>query len=391
MIQKRLSLLGGAGLGAGLMYLLDPERGDRRRALARDQVVRLMRVTGDAIEPTARDMANRARGLVAETTSLVGSGEVSDAVLEQRVRSRVGRYVSHPGAIEVSADQGNVILRGPVLTHEVKRLISAVAATKGVKHMENQLDQHDQPGNIPGLQGGSTPPALDREHWPPATRFLAGTAGSGLVAWGARRRGLIGTLTSFLGLGMLARGISNIQLKRLFGIGAGRRAVTVQKTINVAVPVEQVFEFWSNFENFPRFMSHVREVRVLGSGRSHWTVDGPAGMPVSWDAVVTRHVPNKELAWRSEEGAIVGNAGIVHFTPDAKGGTQVNVRLTYNPPAGAIGHAVASFFGSDPKSLMDDDLMRFKSLIEVGKTTAGDETVTREELERQRTGTGGSS
>jgi uncharacterized membrane protein len=155
-------------------------------------------------------------------------------------------------------------------------------------------------------------------------------------------------------------------MKRLIGLGAGRRAVEIQKTINIAAPVEQVYDFWKNFENFPSVMSNVQEVRDNGNGTSHWVVTGPMGVRVEWDAVITRDVPNELLAWKSVEGASVESAGIVHFGRNEDGTTSVQVKLSYNPPAGAIGHAIAALFGSDPKTEMDADLMRMKSMIETG-------------------------
>jgi uncharacterized membrane protein len=90
------------------------------------------------------------------------------------------------------------------------------------------------------------------------------------------------------------------------------------------------------------------------------------GMGVEWDAVITRDVPNELLAWKSVEGASVESAGIVHFTRNEDGTASVQVKLSYNPPAGAIGHAIAALFGSDPKTEMDADLMRMKSMLETG-------------------------
>jgi uncharacterized membrane protein len=116
--------------------------------------------------------------------------------------------------------------------------------------------------------------------------------------------------------------------------------------------------------NFPRFMTNVREVRDTGEGRSHWTVEGPAGVPVEWDAVITRRVPDKTLAWKSVEGATFENAGFVRFEPNPDGTTRVDVKLTYNPVAGEIGNAVAKLLGADPKLQMHEDLMRMKALIE---------------------------
>jgi uncharacterized membrane protein len=207
---------------------------------------------------------------------------------------------------------------------------------------------------------------MQRE-WSPAARTLVGSAGTALAAYAAARRDVFGTFFGLVGTALVLRAATNLETKRLVGIGAGRRAVDIQKSINISAPVSTVFDFWSNFENFPRFMTHVREVRATNvEGQSHWTVAGPAGLPIEFDAVITRFEPNNVIAWKTVEGAPVAHAGIVHFEPDGLHGTRVHIKFSYNPPAGAIGHAVASLLGEDPKSMMDDDLARMKTLVETG-------------------------
>jgi uncharacterized membrane protein len=96
-------------------------------------------------------------------------------------------------------------------------------------------------------------------------------------------------------------------------------------------------------------------------------VSGPAGTSVEWDAVITAHSPNEVLAWRTEPNSLVQHAGVIRFLPNPDGSTTMHIRLTYNPAVGGLGHLVASLFGADPKSQMDDDLVRMKSFIETGK------------------------
>jgi len=100
--------------------------------------------------------------------------------------------------------------------------------------------------------------------------------------------------------------------------------------------------------------------------QSHWTISGPGGVPIEFDAVTTDLVPNQLLAWKTVEGAPVAHAGIVRFDPEANGMTRLQIRLCYNPPAGAIGHGIAALLGADPKRKMDEDLARMKTLIECG-------------------------
>jgi uncharacterized membrane protein len=147
-------------------------------------------------------------------------------------------------------------------------------------------------------------------------------------------------------------------------------------------PVEAVYAFWSRYENFPRFMSHVREVTLGADGRAHWVVAGPGGIPVEFDTEETRHEPNEAIAWRTVPNSQVAHAGLVRFTTHADGSTGVDVRMAYNPISGALGHLVASLFGADPRRAMDDDLARFKSLLEEGKTVVDGQTVRRDEAAR---------
>jgi uncharacterized membrane protein len=370
-MNRELTLMaGGIGVGAALMYMLDPDRGSRRRRLVRDKLASAANKTPRAIGATARDLSNRIRGMASAAGSLFSRKEVADEVLIQRVRSKMGRLVSHPHAVQVAANQGYVTLSGPILTHEVDDLLLSVSKVSGVTGVDNQLEVHEQAGNLPSLQGEGTRPGyrfeLMQENWSPTARILAGVAGGALAAFALRQRDAVSIALGAVGVGLLTRGVTNMDMKHLVGAGAGRRAVEIQKNINIAAPLKDVYEFWCNLENFPAFMSNVREVKDSGNGRSHWVVSGPAGMSVEWDAVITKQIPNELLAWKSVEGATVESSGIIHFAPNEDGTTAVDIKLSYNPPAGAIGHLVAMLFGSDPKREMDEDLMRMKSFIETG-------------------------
>ncbi|MBW3625285.1 MAG: SRPBCC family protein [Armatimonadetes bacterium] len=368
------SLLFGLGIGAGMMYLMDPNQGDRRRALLRDQATHALHATEDSAGKTVRDMRNRTKGFVAEMQSAMHPEDVSDEVQVARVRATLGRVVSHPGSIEVTANNGEVTLSGPVLDSEKDALLRAVGAVRGVKGIDNRLDVHQKRGDWPGLQGGYGPrpgmePDFMQENWSPATRAIAGAAGGALALYGSGHKDFTGTMLSALGLGLLARGFTNLEMERLTGVGAGRRAVDLHKTINIHAPVETVYDFFTHFENFPHFMHNVREVSVGGANGevSHWKVAGPAGITFEWDSVITQREPNRRLAWKSVEGSTVGHAGILHFEENGDGSTRVDIRMSYNPPAGAVGHAVASLLGADAKHMMDADLARVKTFMETGQ------------------------
>ena len=147
-----IALLIGALGGAGLMYLLDPERGRLRRALLRDQVVKLGNRTEDSLKGASEDIKNRTKGAVLEAQKRIQQEDVDDATLAERVRAAIGRVVSRPGAIEVKAENGRVILSGSVLADELAEVLSAVRTVPGVKTLDNQLQVHQEAGNIPDLQ-----------------------------------------------------------------------------------------------------------------------------------------------------------------------------------------------------------------------------------------------
>jgi uncharacterized membrane protein len=365
-----LGTLAGLGTGAAAMYFLDPDRGNRRRAIVADKVARSARKVPRAIRVTKEDISNRAYGAFAETKTRLFSDDASDGVIEARVRSKMGRVVSHPHAIKVACENGDVTLSGPIRADEVKRLIKCASSVPGVRSVTNDLEQHDSPEGVSALQGGTRREARSeflQEHWSPAARLAAGTAGTAALAYGLLKRDALSISVGTLGAALIARSATNLELQRLLGYGGGRRAVDIQKTITVDAPIDVVFALWSNFENFPKFMSNVVEVDLNGPGESHWKVKGPAGSIVEWDAEITVAEADRTIAWKSRPGSVIENAGIVKFSEVSDGTTEVNIRLSYNPPAGAVGHGVATIFGADPKTQMDEDLMRMKNYLETGQ------------------------
>jgi uncharacterized membrane protein len=376
-------LLGGVGLGAGGMYWADPRSGRARRAHAREKAWHLVASAGDGLEVVARDMAHRARGLVFKLRGRLHEEDVDDVTLEARVRSALGRVCSHPGAIQVACRYGRVELKGPILAHEVKQVLARVRQVRGVREIDDDLESHAEAVGHPDLQGGFGRPGMRPEllqhNWSPTARFLVGLGSLGLMGFGFSRRGGWGLALGVPGALLGLRSLTNLELKQLTGVGAGSLAVSFHKDITVHAPVGEVFAFWQAMHNFPRFMRHVEEVRMTKEGRSTWKVRGPAGIIFEWDAVITQIEPGRLLAWKSVEGAMVENAGVIRFEDAGGGKTRLDIRLSYNPPAGAIGHAFARLLGADPKKQMDDDLLRFKSLMELGKAT-GHETVKRDEL-----------
>jgi uncharacterized membrane protein len=369
--QQWGAILTGVGLGAGLMYMLDPDSGRRRRRLVVDKTVSLTQQSGAATGRAARDLRNRAQGVAAAARRPFQHEDVDDQTLAERVRAKMGRVVSHPHAIEVVALRGRITVSGPILADEADALLKKVRSIPGVAGVEDRLDRHEGDDHLPSLQGGaprSELAELAAQNWAPGLRCVAATAGSGLLAWGIRRGDGLGLALGSAGAALLARAGTNQPLTRVVGLPGEPRLVEVHKTIEIQAPVDVVYGLWTRYENFPRFMSTLKEVRDDGQGRSHWSVSGPGGIPVSWNAEITRLVPDQELSWRSLPGSIVPNAGTIHFTSTDNGGTRVDVQLSYTPPGGALGLVAAKLFGADAKSQMDEDLLRMKTFLETGQT-----------------------
>jgi uncharacterized membrane protein len=154
------------------------------------------------------------------------------------------------------------------------------------------------------------------------------------------------------------------------------RAIQTTKTITINRSPEEVYNFWHNFENLASFMYHLESVQSTGGNRSHWVARGPAGVRVEWDAETTEDRPNELIAWRSVPGSDVENSGRVEFEP-APGarGTIVKVNIQYNPPGGTIGAGIAKLLGKEPGQQVQDDLRRFKQVMETGEVVQSDASI----------------
>jgi len=208
---------------------------------------------------------------------------------------------------------------------------------------------------------------------------MAGAIGGPLLALYGLTRGTPGGLVLAAGGGyLLYRSLTgHCPVYQAAGITTAHGAnepLHAEKSVTINRPAEELYRFWRDFAQLPRFMKHLDAVRVSGDQKSHWVAHGPAGTRVEWDAEITEDRPNELIAWRSLEGAEVANSGTVRFEPAPGGrGTFVRVALDYRPPAGALGATVAQLFGEAPQQQIEGDLRRFKNLMEAGEipTTSG--------------------
>jgi uncharacterized membrane protein len=186
---------------------------------------------------------------------------------------------------------------------------------------------------------------------------ILGMAGLGLLARGASG---YCPASAALGRDTSGREMSSSDTRQHL---AGSRGVVVETSVRIDRRPADVYNYWRQFENLPRFMTHLREVRELGGAHSHWVAKGPLGMNVEWDAEIINDIPGQLISWKTVGESDVVSAGSVQFKGDGDG-TLVRVKLQYDPPAGKVGAAVASMLGEDPQQQAEADLRRFKELLE---------------------------
>ncbi len=344
-------LLGGAAAGALLMYMLDPDRGSARRSMSTAAIRNAGSRTGSALGNVWHGIGERVGAMAHQ------AGDAASDLADE-AGTRANRMLESAKPDGAAHRVWNDTVNG----------VSRMADTAG-----SELDvAGSRLSRLASQAGDSVMGALNLHGRDDLNALLRNPAvvGGGLLGLlGLMRRSPLAGMLGLAGLALAARNVGSSGgqgLANLLGSSRGRsQSVELEKSIRIDASPEEVYEMWSNYENFPRFMSHVVEVRDIGRRRSHWVVQGPAGSQFEWDSVLTEQSKGKRLAWRSEPGAQIANAGSVTFEP-YRGGTLATVRLSYTPPAGMVGHGLAVLLGADPKRQMDDDLARMKHFIERG-------------------------
>jgi len=263
-----------------------------------------------------------------------------------------------------------------------------VLATTGPRRVGHAPDARD-PRARSKRSGGES-----RQNVAKPERFGSVALGAALVTYGIRRRDPAGLIAALLGGAFIQRGATgHCMVYQAMGVSTGsadavlddtsrddvtgraatvnaRKAVKVERSVTIEKPRAELFAFWRNFENLPRFMEHLVSVRVDSSTRSHWTAKAPAGQTVEWDAEIVNEVPDEIIAWKSVGEPDIRNAGAVNFSDAPAGrGTIVRVTVDYEPPAGKLGAMLSHFFSEEPDRQIREDLRKFKQLMETGEIT----------------------
>lgn len=200
-------------------------------------------------------------------------------------------------------------------------------------------------------------------------RWASIVGGGALVLSGLQQRSLRGILMTLAGGGLLYQGAKKQStLKQVEDAIGLDHAIRVEKTVTINRPAPELYSFWRNLENLPRFMLHIRSIVVQDDRHSHWMANAPLGQTVEWDAEIVSDDPDHLIAWASVDGSMIENSGFVRFQP-ATGdrGTEVKVVMEYQPPGGVLAATLAKLFGEEPEQQIGDELNRFKQLMEAGE------------------------
>jgi uncharacterized membrane protein len=210
-------------------------------------------------------------------------------------------------------------------------------------------------------------------------RWIYGVGGAALLIWGVKRRSVIGAVISSVGADLLnwsftghylheALGLTSLASKGLRALVPHQLGIRVDRSISIYRPVDEVYRFFRDFKNLPRFMTHVNDIREIDDRHSHWFVKGPAGMELEWDAEIINDQPNELISWRCIGSPDVESTGSVRFErAPGNRGTFLKVSLNYLPPGGALGATIAKLFGEEPESQIKDDLRHLKQVLEAGE------------------------
>ncbi len=298
------------------------------------------------------------------------SGEASARKMRTRepdvaLRAAIAESLEHPAAIEVEWHGRTLRLSGAILEGEVDKLIERVSRIRGVERIENRIDVIYGEGVAKKNAANRLDylPETQRGEWPAQVRgavavgaFILTILGIGLKPRLRNIFGLFGLLTGI-------RVLANRDITHMVG-SVVTPTLRLRRRITVCAPIDEVFEFWSRVENYPKFMSYIEKVEMNEQGNIVWDAKGPGRFPLRWETELNQSAPNYIQSWQSVSGSIIQTEGWVKLEAAPGDTTRVEVDMNFSPPAGVFGYAVANLLGFDPKKKIDQDLQVMKTLIE---------------------------
>jgi len=293
-----------------------------------------------------------------------GAPEPADDRQGQRLARALGWFSIGLGLAEVVAPQSVARLVGLEPDDTSRRLLRGM----GMREIASGIGILSQRKPTPWVWSRVAGDALD----------LA-LLGSAMRAENAQRGRVVAATAAVLGLTALDVYCGTQLHRNADGSPTDRaadNAVEIKTALTVGRSPEEVYRFWRDFDNLPRFMNHLEAVRITGERTSHWKAKAPVGMTVEWDAEIIEDRPNELIVWQSLENADVENSGSVRFAP-APGdrGTEIILEMRFHPPGGAIGARFARLFDEVPKMQMRNDLRRFKQVLETGQVVHSDDSI----------------
>jgi len=223
-------------------------------------------------------------------------------------------------------------------------------------------------------------------------RAVSVAAGGALAAVGLRKRGVTGMALALVGAALARRGVTgHCEVYDALGVSTrstgdvrdrddvtgraatvnARKAIKVERSIQIQRPAPELYDLWRDFSNLPRFMRYLDSVHCSDELHSHWVAHLPGGRDVEWDSEIINDIPGQLIAWKTIGRPDVSHAGSVHFTPRGGGTTEVRIVFDYEPPFAGTIRSIASHLGLTPNSMIDGDLQRFRDFAETMPRGAG--------------------
>jgi len=363
------SALTGAVAAASVVYYFDASRSGGSRPAALERSAQAARRSLSRLQAASRDLAHRAYGIGAFATAWWRHASVPPPILVQRVRTRLGRAVSHPGAVHVDVDpQGTVQLSGSVLAWEHEPLRRTVAGIPGVRAIRDALQVYESAEHESALLGapikrrrqarGGTP----GNGRPAALRLLMALVGSSLRPGGSSRRDTLGAAGASAGGAWLLPGVSGPRrhAPRLRG-----PVLEVCQTLRVKAPIERVYRGLRQADRLVTLLPAFRALlRHRPDGATRWAVHDPEGWPLEWTALITELHPNRQIAWRTTDDSMLGQSGMIWLEAIDPQQTRLHLYVSLREPPGRTGQALRRLLGDGPTGELTQTLRRLCQYLE---------------------------